>query len=238
MMETLKHATEQLRKARDDDHFFETDLKEWMIKLKKLEKDMITPQTINIQYDNNTTSFISNILINETTDALDEFFEPYLGNIQITNDGTVIIHNQTNRYASVRGNREYSSGEHRLRFKIENLSASKWIFLGIKSKNEPAQTSLLIGKTGYGFSGEDTVWSDGNSTIGLDGYRSDFEINDIIELIINCDQRKIRLVKERTRSTHVLDVNIVNCPFPWKLNVGLFYSPGERIRILPSTHAL
>jgi hypothetical protein len=238
MMETLKHVAEQLKNARGDDHFFETDLKEWMIKLEKLEKDMITPQTIKIQYDTNTNSFISKILINETTDTLEEFFEPYLGNILITNDRTVIIHNHTNRYASVSGHREYSSGEHRLRFKIENLSARKWIFLGIKSKNAPAQTSLSGGKTGYGFSGADNVWRDGSFTTGLDGYRSDFEINDIIELIINCDQQKIRLVNERTRRIHVLEVNIDKCPFPWKLMVGLFYSSGERIRILSSTQVL
>jgi hypothetical protein len=49
MKETLERLTQQLKKARDDDQFFETDLKEWMEKLEVLKKDLVTPQTINIR---------------------------------------------------------------------------------------------------------------------------------------------------------------------------------------------
>jgi hypothetical protein len=232
LREVLEHLTQQLKKARDDDHFFETDLKEWMKKLDTLKKDLILPQTINIEYDNNKTSFISKILIGETANTSNECFEQSFGNIQITNNGTVITHNQSSRYAFARGRHEYSSGEHRLRFVIENLSIYKWVFLGVVSKSAPTQTTPSIGKTCYGFSGQNNVWRDGNKTNGLNGYKSNFETNDTIELLINCDQRKIHLINERTRSTHILDVDIVNCPFPWKLSVGFVYSPGERIRIL------
>jgi hypothetical protein len=148
--------------------------------------------------------------------------------MQILNHGTVVTHNQTSSHTLVHGRREYLWGEHRLRFVIENLSVYKWIFLGIVSKNAPAPT----GETSYGFSGANNVWLDGACFTGLDDYKSDFEKNDIIELLINCDQRTIRLTNERTRSSHILDVDIANCPFPWKLNVGLFHCPGERIRIL------
>jgi CRISPR/Cas system CSM-associated protein Csm2 small subunit len=125
MEETLELLAQQLKKARDDDHFFETDLKEWMNQLDVLEKDLATPQTINIRYDNNTTSFISKILIEKTRDTSDDCFEQSVGYIQITNNSKVITHNQRNMYASVCGRREYSSGEHRLRFVIENLSSWK-----------------------------------------------------------------------------------------------------------------
>jgi hypothetical protein len=232
MKKSLEHITQQLKTAREDDHFFENDLKEWIKKLDALKKDLITPQTINIQYDTSTTSFISKILIGQTAGISDECFEQALGNIQITNNGTVVIHNQSGSYASVRGKCEYSTGEHRLRFIIENLSPNKWIFLGVVSKSAPTSNTSAIIKGTYGFSGQNSVWCDGSNTSGLKGYKSDFEINDTIELFINCDQRKIRLVNERARKTDHLDVDITKCPFPWKLCVGFYYVPGERIRIL------
>jgi hypothetical protein len=231
MKETLECVTQQLKKARDDDHFFETDLKEWIKKLDALKKDLVTPQTINIQYDNNTASFISKILIDETAYRSDECFEQALGNIQITNSGTVITHNQTHKYASVRGRCEYSAGEHRLRFVIENLSQYKWFFLGIVSKSAPVLVTEATGKTSYGFAGQH-IWCDGVAMLKSNGYTSDFETNDTIELFINCNQRKLRLINERTQSTHIMDVDITKCPFPWKLNVGFYHIPGECVRIL------
>ncbi len=87
----------------------------------------------------------------------DQCFEQALGNIQITNNGTIVTHNQTDIYASVRRQREYSSGEYRLRFVIDNLSASKWIFFGIVSKSAPTSPTSSIGKTGYGFEGANNV---------------------------------------------------------------------------------
>jgi hypothetical protein len=232
MKKSLEQLTQQLKTARDDDHFFENDLKEWIKKLDVLKKDLITPQTISIQYDTSTTPFISKILISQTPGTSDDCFEQAIGNIKITNNGTVIIHNQTNSHASVRGKCEYSTGEHRLRFTIENLSQYKWIFLGVVSKTAPALATGPAGKTSYAFSGQDTIWRDGVNTSEFNGYKSDLEINDTIELLINCDQRKIRLINERTQKTDNLDVDIDKCPFPWKLSVGLFHLPGERIRIL------
>jgi hypothetical protein len=233
MKATLEHLTQQLKTARDDDNFFETDLKEWMNKLDALKKDLIAPQTINVRCDNNPTSFISQILIDEIVNTVDDHFEPYLGNIQITNNGKVITHTQSVSYGSVRGRRDYSCGEHRFRFVIENLSVNKWVFIGVVSKTAALPPTPIIGKTGYGFSGANNVWLDGNNTSGYNGYTSDFETNDTIEFLINCDQRKLRLLNGRTRSTHMLDVDIAKCPFPWKLSVGLYYSPGDRIRIVP-----
>jgi hypothetical protein len=108
----------------------------------------------------------------------------------------------------------------------------KWIFLGILSKSAPAPKSPSIGKTSYGFSGGNNVWFDGHFMKRYNGYASDFETNDGIQLLINCDQKKICLTNVRTRSMHILDVDIVKCPFPWKLTIGFYNSPGERIRIL------
>ncbi|CAF4587627.1 unnamed protein product [Rotaria sp. Silwood2] len=228
----LECLTQELKKARDDDHFFENDLNKWMTKLNELKKDSITPQTINIHYDNNTTPFISKIIIKQTTDMLNERFEKSFGDIIISDNGTVATHNKTSHYASVRGKCEYTSGKHQIRFQIKNFNNERWTFFGILYKHTTASGYDSVGKTAYGFSGQDNVWRDGSAKKGFNGYKSEFEINDIIEFIINCDQRTISLTNERTHKTFVLDVDITNCPFPWKLTVGLFFSPGDCICIL------
>jgi hypothetical protein len=232
LKEALKRLTQELKKARDDDHFLETDLKEWMKKLEDLKKESITPNTINVQYGNTVPPFILKILINETANISDECFEQLLGKVILSDNGRVATHYQTNRYASVRGRREYSSGEHRFRLVIETLSARKWVFFGVLSKNASAPSVSQPSKTSYGFSGSNQVWCDGANMTGLNNYKSDFETNDTIELLINCDQRTIRLTNERTLSSHVLDVNITKCSFPWKLSVAFYYSSGDRIRLL------
>ncbi|CAF1139266.1 unnamed protein product [Rotaria sordida] len=229
----LECLTQELKKARDDDNFFENDLNKWITTLNELKKDLITPQTINVHYDNDTTSFISKIIINEKLNILYERFEQFFGDIFISDNGTVVTHNGSYCYASVRGKYEYTSGKHQIRFQIKHLSNKRWIFFGISYRDTPAVGYGSIGKTGYGFSGEDNVWYDGSAKQRFNGYTSDFEINDIIELLINCDQRTISLINERTHKTHVLDVDITNCPFPWKMTVGLYFSPGDSVCILP-----
>jgi len=222
--------TKELKTARNNDQFFENNLKEWIQKLNHLSTHLEKSPEINFQYLNNNPSFISNILINE---LLNERFQQTIGNINITDHGFEIIHNQTNTYASVCGLKDYSQGEHHLHFQIEYLT-SNWVFFGIISKDAPLPDYPSIGKTAYGWSGSNNVWRDGNRTNKLENYISDFNINDQINLVINCDQRRINLTNQRTNITYLLNVNINDCPLPWKLSVGLFHSPGERIRLIQS----
>jgi hypothetical protein len=55
--------------------------------------------------------------------------------------------------------------------------------------------------------------------------------NDIISLILDCDERLIMMINERSKAKHELPVNIDNCPLPWQLHVVL-HEPNSRIRIL------
>lgn len=81
--------------------------------------------------ENQQTPLIFNISINEGSK---EIFERFLGDIELEDNNQVISHCQTNDYASVRCRNEYSSGEHRIQFKIEQLDQGKWFFIGIVSK--------------------------------------------------------------------------------------------------------
>ncbi len=229
--QNLDHVTEELKTARNNDHFFENHLKQWMEKLNHLSNDLKTPQIINCEYSNNNPPFISKILINQSTDLLNECFQQPIGNINIIDNGSGIIHNETNSYASVRGLRDYFQGEHHLHFQIENLT-SNWVFFGIISKDALIPDYPSVGKTAYGWSGSNNVWRNGDLTNKFHGYISDFQINDKIKLVLNCDKRTIHLTNQRTNITYNLDIDINHCPLPWKLNLGLFYSPGECIRLL------
>jgi len=227
IQEDFQYLTEELKKARNNDQFFENDLKQWIQKLDQLKNDLKTTEQINFQYSDN----IPSLLINQSTNILNERFHQSIGNISIIENGSVIVHNERNIYASVRGLKDYFQGEHHLHFQIEYLT-NNWVFFGIVSKDAPIPDYPSIGKTAYGWSGINNVWRNGDRTNKLDGYISDFQINDQIKLIINCDQRKIYLTNERTHNIYNLNIDINDCPLPWKLTIGLFYFPGERIRLL------
>ena len=225
----LEDLTQQLKTARNEDQFFENDLKDWINKLNHLSNQLKIPSEVSLKYSNNDPPFLSTISIEHSH----ERFEQSNGNIHIVENGLKIVHNDTNTYASVRGFNDYHQGEHHLRFHIENLTKN-WIFFGIGSKSGVIPDYPSIGKTVYGWSGLNNVWRDGIRSTNFDGYISDFENNDQIHLILNCNEQMICLFNERTNIRYELNVNIHSCPFPWKLIVGLFHSPGESLRLISS----
>ncbi|CAF1496279.1 unnamed protein product, partial [Rotaria sordida] len=59
LTESLTKIALELRKAREDDDFYDTDLQQWMGKLNKLKKDFAQISNINIiQEDSSIISFI------------------------------------------------------------------------------------------------------------------------------------------------------------------------------------
>ncbi|CAF1084839.1 unnamed protein product [Adineta steineri] len=51
-----------------------------------------------------------------------------------------------------------------------------------------------------------------------------FRSNAIYELLIDCDQKIIRLTNEQTRQTEVVNVNVAQCPFPWQFFITLLFA--------------
>ncbi|CAF3868788.1 unnamed protein product [Rotaria sp. Silwood1] len=233
-MDNIKNSltllTQQLSKLRDDDAFLEIDIKEWKEKLTEFKKEMDAPETIKIRQDNNISSFISKILIDEKSSATD-IFERSDGKAQIEDNGSAIIHVYSTNHAPVRCKGEYSSGQHRFRFRIETLGNNKWILFAIVSKDAAIIHYSYRTPTTYGWAGRNQVYLNGTCNSGFNGYKSDMEMNDTIEFYVDCDQRKIRLKNERTNSTYELDVNVTQCPFPWQLSLNLADS-GDRVRLV------
>ncbi len=223
----LEYLTEELKKARINDQFFENDLKEWINQLNLLSNQLKIQPIIDLQYSNDNSSLIPNIKIYFSN----ERFQQSIGNINIIENGSTIVHNDINTYASVRGLKDYYQGEYIIHFQILNLT-NNWIFIGIISKDSPIPDYPSIGKTAYGWSGLNNVWRDGIRTTKLDEYISDFQNNDQIDFIINCDQKIIYLINQRTNLRYHLNIDINYCPLPWKLSIGFYNSHGESIRII------
>jgi polyhydroxyalkanoate synthesis regulator phasin len=231
LTEVLVKIAHDLRKARENGDFFETDVKEWTEKLNKLKKEFAElTNSIIRQEDDKNNAFISPITILVPTR---EFFKESIGNIQIEDNGQVIVKDSSDDYATARGSGEYTSGQNRFRFKIEQNHPKKWLFIGIISKHVYIQTASYDNPSSYGWAGINRVFLNGDLTSGFNDYKSDVEENDIMELLVDCDQRMISLTNERTHSTFELNIDLNNCPFPWQLNFNLYWA-NDHVRLLPA----
>ncbi|CAF3558445.1 unnamed protein product [Rotaria sp. Silwood1] len=110
-------------------------------------------------------TLIHKISINENSLIID-VFDRTDGNIRIEDNGRVIIHDQSVHDSAARGRCEYSSGQHRFRFKIEQLDGNKWAFFGIVSKNAAIQRQSYYTLTTYGWAGRNQVYLNGVQNIG------------------------------------------------------------------------
>jgi hypothetical protein len=128
----LAYLTTELSKARNEDDYVETDLKEWTKRLDKLKIDLIAAETIDFSEDNDEISLISKFFIH---DKLTDIFHQKAGNIQILEGGRVVVHGPVNGITAAYCRGEYSSGRYRIHLKIEQLSSNNGFSCGIVSKN-------------------------------------------------------------------------------------------------------
>ncbi|CAF1167184.1 unnamed protein product [Didymodactylos carnosus] len=169
-------------------------------------------------------------------------FNKVCGNAILEDNGliaTQIIN--YHHYCEIRGTNVYSTGIHRLQLKIERRRRSRalnngndWIFIGIIWSSTPMQERSFDSPTAYGWAGQKQVYLKGNvaNIEGYGGWDSDLCENDTVELIMNCNEKKIQLFNQRTNKLYEILIDIVTgCPFPWQLHVNLYY-PDDLLRIL------
>lgn len=223
---TMQNLTGELSKAQEEDNFFEADLRQWMDTLAKIKKELDKPPTINIRKGGTDVPFISKIIIN-----VSDIFDKSAGRISIKDEGKLIANIGSNGYGTARSKGEYSTGKHRFRFKIESASTHKWNLIGIVSKHVALHPTAYNTPSTYGWISNNFVCINGKLFAEYDGYKSDIDKNDTIELIVDCTRKAIRLTNERTQHSHELTVDTALCPFPWQVQLGLYYSK-DRIRLL------
>lgn len=220
----LQQLTDELQKGREKHNFVETDLHEWQDKLNKLKEELISPPNVVVRED--YTKLISNICVNYFNTK--EVFERSSGNAEFEENGKVVyLKNGSDMYTEVRGNCAYTTGQHKISMKVEELNG--WILFGIISQSSPLQIHSYTSPSCYGwYNGAQFVYAAGKA---IGGPGCDAIQNDTIHLVIDCDKRLIRLINERTRLIQELTVDIEKCPFPWQLHLNLNLAP-TRIRLL------
>ena len=219
-----KELDEDLKINRNRNEVMEIDLQQLSTKFNRLKAYFASTPTI--QFQENMP--ISRPIIHQIPN---DIFDIYAGNLQIQENGQIVQHGPSVSHAVVRGSSEYSSGEHRLKFKIETFNMNKWIFFGVVSHKTTLPPKTWAIPSCYGWGGQDSTILNCAMHAGFNGYSCDFELNDIIELTLDCDHRLIRLTNERTKRTHMMNIDLAKCPFPWHFLINLFY-PRDQVRIL------
>lgn len=226
----LTDLTQELNQAHKNYAYLETDLNEWISKLDKLKENLLKPEIIKIEQEENIISLIKKPFITIYSTEIIEQITKYF---RIENNGQVIIHSHhVHGHAAARGTGEYLTGKYHFRFQIQSFHENKWLFIGIISKNKILREDLFNTPSCYGWASPNQVYIDGKNHIGYKGYKADIENNDIMETIIDCDRRKIYLINERTYYIKwELNIDLNKCPFPWQLHFNLHYA-NDRICIL------
>lgn len=229
--ESLTHLTYELTKARHDNDYIETDLKEWIEKLEKLKIDLSAAQTIDFGLDNNDTALIPKIVINK---ILNDSFQTWFGDIQIVDNGTRILHGQSNQIAAVYTKDSYSSGQHTFRFKIEQLYTNQYFVFGIVTHetNANPNSSILfnLSKCGRSLIQSGSYHQNNLNLFSLHGSNNIIQTNDILVCQLDCDRQKLRIINERTNYQEEYNSNQIRCKQPWRMAIGLFHN-NDSIRL-------
>ncbi|CAF1536042.1 unnamed protein product, partial [Adineta steineri] len=226
----LQDIAEQLQKAKEQDDFIETDLRQWKKRLDYIRSNIILPSTIFInQHDNITLVHDVSVSLLPTGNEL--FDSPFGNDVRIEEDGEVAIAvNYITRYTGICGKNFYAVGIQKISLKIEN-SQNQWTFLGIKSKSTPLQKTSYLSKSIYGWCNKNYKYSNGSYQVNKIGSPILMNTNDVITLFLDCNNRKIVMINENNYLRYELDVDINNCPYPWQLHV-ILRERNSRIRIL------
>ncbi|UJR37259.1 hypothetical protein I4U23_029968 [Adineta vaga] len=177
----------------------------------------------------------SQTLINQNSDSLldkDDRFHFKSNHVKIHDQGHLIIHDSSNEDASIGGLKEYSNGEHKLFFRIENLPANEWIFFGIISKNASLNEKSYTDSSSHGWTGYNSVYMGGKPIPVLNGYLSNMQVNDFVELTIDCDRETLYFWHSRQTYKNKLPIDKRTCPFPWQFLISC-HNANVSVRLLP-----
>ncbi|CAF1175802.1 unnamed protein product [Adineta ricciae] len=248
----LNNLAEQIKFARKEEDYFETDLRQWVLTLDRLKNQLLnTSSQSDIEEDRSKPIIyqIKRLTVVNSQNTLhkkypspnkmicQDSFDWCLDGAEIEDNGRVVTHNKNNSSVAIRGKGTYSAGAHEFRLQIEKNPLNTWIFFGIISKSDLPTKNSYESSSAYG-------WADFNDFF-LAGDRQNEKTtgqfththeNDVIQLILDCINRKITYTNERNLNYQEIYVDLHQCPFPWQLHVN-FFGECDRVRLL-STKSL
>ncbi|CAF0939718.1 unnamed protein product [Rotaria sordida] len=249
---SIDKITNEMQSCRELDDFTEIDLLRWTQELKELRKLLETKMSMQFVEDENTSNSIhmikvykqqssctssisnvksaeNNIVCQDMLTLTHEKFCNFLGKIILAEDGLLVTCSGT--YwdgSSVYGTRLYTSGIHAIRFRIENKGTHN-LFFGIKTELYDMPVQTLTSPYVYGW------WEFDQAIESVSGHRIHndriLRTGDEVTMILDCDNRQIRLEHHRINMMIQLPIELEKCPFPWKILVTL-RSIDDSIRIL------
>jgi hypothetical protein len=172
-----------------------------------------------------STKLIGKISVTKAMQFIEqeERFGESSGDVRIEMNGHKIIHGSSEvGDAFARGTCKYSLGKHNIRFVVTKESTEFFMSFGIISKLELIpQKEVDMGRSTYG-------WQSDDKTLPLAARMPiSEELRDMsgqttfeIELLLDCDNRKISYFNQQTKNRRAMYVDITKCPLPWQL---LFY---------------
>lgn len=222
----LRLLSNELIHGREENDFSEIDLRQWTQKIEELKRKLLNPVKVRIRED--STPLVTTFRI-ERQDILDLFARVH-SKARIEDEGQLIVKDDSSNHTEIRGKKEYITGRHILRFRIEHLKENPWIFIGIISKSESMQLMSYSSPSTYGWTTVNHIYANGQY---ITEQTIEIRQNDPVTLLIDCDIRKIELKNERTNRTMKMSVDDRKCSFPWQFHLNLF-AANTRVRILPS----
>jgi hypothetical protein len=200
------------------------------LRAKRIEEKSDKPIPIpNINKDQKKEFYnLVNYLGLENIMKKDKFSKKLIyNNISLNADCTIATHNYNSGHGFVFGKKTYISGVVNFSLKIEYLQNNNWMFLGIISLVTLNQNSYNQ-KTSFGWSRSNLVYIDGQ-----DGYVDyiDFISGDLVNLILDCDNKKLSLKLLRINKEYFLTLPYSG---PWRLHINL-YGSNDSIRIIEVT---
>ena len=159
-------------------------------------------------------------------------------------DNNKVFEKSTETYGGdyARGQREYFTGQHCIRFQLEPVSDGRQdntILFGIISSSVTAKdqyfnqtpSTYAWGTSSYESDNESMIVQNGNhQRVSMDKWPG-AKTGDILELIIDCDQRTINIVNQTGQGKDSINVDLENSPLPWKFIV-IFFTRPDRVRLL------
>jgi uncharacterized coiled-coil protein SlyX len=224
----LEQLNGELQQAQKNTDLLETDLRLWTEKLQQLNDEVTKLPPVNVVKGH--TKLVSDIRVVRFDGK--EIFERSSGKADFEEGGKVVSLTQPQDvYTEIRGKYEYTTGRHTIALKVEQLTG--WILFGIISKSTALQVHSYTSPSCYGwYNGSHFVYT-GGQCVG--GQGSDVAVDDTIQLVIDCNNRLIQLINERTGQKLELAVDVEKCPYPWQLHLNLNEAP-TRVRIASSAH--
>lgn len=239
MQEKFSQMKSELVTARLNHEYLENDLARWNILLEKLAYDFnhLCP-AITLQQDDNHLR-IPRLVIDQMN-RYSIFNESLISDskyIQFDDQHHLAMHYGPYRIpVYITGTREYSTGQHQIRFFIRKKTNAFTLSFNIMSKlMDLSSTDDVQQYLTYGWQSDDCI-NPSQSYPLKEKIQADLrgKTKFHIRLLLDCDNHTVAYVNEKTKRRKELHVDLNKCPLPWKLHFYL-YDVGDTVRLLSSS---